>query len=543
MNSSQIKILKFLLKNSLSIDRLANLVGLSRSQVYRLIKPLIELGLVEKNDVVRIADSDIGFIFKNIAEKYNIEILLKGRAIDILYRLIKPKSFRELYSSMDISEATLYSYISKLKNIGVVKYYDGKYVVIEDDELTKFISILNIRKYLKYIEPEAIIVFRGENFILKKVPVNIKAVGSLTGFSLFPKYGLNISQTYSYYIFPSMNITIEHVLFHAILSSKTRFERTLCALFYLKNRVKIDLVKLRRMALNTPAEKVVLNMESYVAGLPIRNPELFLPWHEFKSLAEIYGVKVKESMTYNVLEKYFREMAEKLERNVDAYIFGGFNLVMKNIKIATKDIDLIVESIDEYNALEKAFLKSGYTVLKIDFWSILDKKVMPSNIFIKNSLRIDVFTKYICREIRLTEGMKNRAVESLTFNLFKIRFMSLEDVVLLKCIAGRERDIEDIALIISKYNVSWRKILEIFFEQDRSIYEKYALQVLNSIEILEKEYNIYVSKRVKSMLRKTALKYFVRKALEMGYRTPREIRKLIDFPLSDIRRCMKEINR
>ncbi len=59
--------------------------------------------------------------------------------------------------------------------------------------------------------------------------------------------------------------------------------------------------------------------------------------------------------------------------------------------------------------------------------------------------------------------------------------------------------------------------------------------------MLKEAYNIHVSRRVKSRLEKLALRYFIKKALDMEYTTPREIGLLIGYHESKIRRVLREI--
>jgi len=137
--------------------------------------------------------------------------------------------------------------------------------------------------------------------------------------------------------------------------------------------------------------------------------------------------------------------------------------------------------------------------------------------------------------------MKARATKALEYGKLILKLLSPEDVVLLKAAAGRDRDLEDIALTVRKIGIKWRYIIKALEEQCPETAEKYAAQVLESLEVLEDAYSIAIPRKIKARLRKLAYKYFIRQALKLGYKEPTEIAMQTGIPPAEIAKILREI--
>lgn len=542
MNRGEIKVLEALLQGVQQAEDIAACAQMSIPQVYRNLKKLMEKGFVEKtNSRFQIASSELFFTLKRVAVKYDLEALFRGRGLDLLMLLAcRARGFEELTKKFRLAESTLYGYLSRLMQVGAVAYEDGKYT-IADRDLLQLLQLLEVRRKALLVEPFAEIIYTGESFLLKRVPSGMKARGSLTAFSLFSKYGITLHLPYNYYVDPPMEESLETALVHALIAASTRRERTLCALLYAKNRSKLNLAKAHQLARGTPALPLLLKLEYYAAGLPVEDPEAFLPWNEFLELAELYGVKVEKPPSAEVLDHYFREVGVRLQKPIEAYVFGGLNLVLLKVKEATKDVDLVVGGEEEFKAFINALEQLGYKPLgDIEFFPE-DLRRKPCRIYCKDSLRIDIFLEKIAGKLLLTEGMKKRAEKGVAYGNLTLKFMSLEDIILLKACSPRERDLEDIAAIAKKSRISWRELVKILLEQPKEVAEEYAFAVLQTLETLEEAYKVRTPRSVRAQLRKMALRNLVRKALEMGYRTPSEISKRLGYPASQVRKILQEL--
>jgi len=531
------KVLKTLTEGSKSVNQLVEATGYSRAQIYRALKKLKNLGIVElTRGKVAYTRTPEGLAAKKIALNYaRPDLILKQKHLQILTLLSKqPRTVSQLSALTQTPQSTMRRILRQLREAGLIVTKDGTYVLVEDHDLKRLIEVLVQRKLAIQLEPEAIPAYASTKLIIKKVAKGLKVSGTPTAFTLFPKYGLQIKTPWDYYATPPGDQSPEEALVHALLAAETRYERTLAALFYAKNKDKISFDKARRLARGTPALRLLLALPAYVAGQPVETHGEFLPWNEFKELADRYGVRLYPSATLPVIEKYFHQAGRNLVKEVEAYVFGGLNLLVLGVKPSTKDVDLIVEKPEDFCALIKALQLSGYRFLG----------AAPEGahvvVLIKDSLRIDLNLSRV-HDIKLTPGMKARATKALEYGKLILKLLSPEDVVLLKAAAGRDRDLEDIALTVRKIGIKWRYIIKALEEQCPETAEKYAAQVLESLEVLEDAYSIAIPRKIKARLRKLAYKYFIRQALKLGYKEPTEIAMQTGIPPAEIAKILREI--
>lgn len=153
----------------------------------------------------------------------------------------------------------------------------------------------------------------------------------------------------------------------------------------------------------------------------------------------------------------FEEIDNLLEKSINIYLIGGSVLLYNNLKEGTKDIDLVVRSLDDKENLEKAL-------------NILNfKKEVPSkeysnfdldHIFISEKYRLDIFNRVVCGKLVLSENMVKRAKLIKKYKFINLYTCSLEDVLVFKSITERDGDIDDCKSICFNSFIDWKVILE-----------------------------------------------------------------------------------
>jgi hypothetical protein len=156
------------------------------------------------------------------------------------------------------------------------------------------------------------------------------------------------------------------------------------------------------------------------------------------------------------VKKILEEMDALLTIKTRCYVFGGAVLLYHKLKGATKDIDLVVETHEEYIAFTEALEKNGFR-LKEPKGPYLKFKL--NGIYQKDEYRFDVFNDEICNMMNLSEGMKKRANRLYNFNRLEVYRLSLEDIFLLKSLTERVGDVVDSNAIID-FGVDWNIVLD-----------------------------------------------------------------------------------
>lgn len=142
----------------------------------------------------------------------------------------------------------------------------------------------------------------------------------------------------------------------------------------------------------------------------------------------------------NELENWLKEIADNIDRNCTIYMIGGCAMSFKGLKPATKDVDIIVTTKNEFNALDKAIVKAGYermTDIKQEFY------ITALAVYEKGDSRIDVFLNEVGKMLRFTKSMSDRASMYNELGNLKIFLASNEDIFLFKAMTPRAADIDD----------------------------------------------------------------------------------------------------
>lgn len=171
------------------------------------------------------------------------------------------------------------------------------------------------------------------------------------------------------------------------------------------------------------------------------------------------------------IEAEFKRIAEELESRVSVYLVGGGAMSFRDLKDATKDIDLVVTEVEEFERLVATLTQMGYKeiVEPGEAYQCLGAKLVVQN---DDGCQIDLFNKQIANKLLFSSGMASRSDELLDEGHLSVRTASLEDIFLFKSVAERPDDVDDMAALV-------RTDLE---------FEVIADEIANQIELLGSEY-------------------------------------------------------
>jgi hypothetical protein len=197
-------------------------------------------------------------------------------------------------------------------------------------------------------------------------------------------------------------------------------------------------------------------------------------------------VTVRRNFDARYVDDQLRRVSEKLVGKTTMYVAGGTVMAVRDLKEGTKDIDIVVESAEDLRRLTKALADSGYSkpnhLLEIAYQR-MEARAILENI---EGFRWDLFERVVAGKFRLSPGMKSRARDSEISNQKQaVRFLSLEDVFLMKSVTEREGDLEDMAKI-AQGGIDWDTIVrECDWQSKRTgrIWENSVCQSLEDLRI------------------------------------------------------------
>ena len=161
--------------------------------------------------------------------------------------------------------------------------------------------------------------------------------------------------------------------------------------------------------------------------------------------------------TFKEIEQLFTEINNSISKKTNVYLIGGAALLKRSMKAATKDIDLVVATKNEFFELQNALKNLKFTT------QIPSKEYLHlslNQIFQREDFRIDLFEKKVCGKFSLSKTMIKRAEKAIELTYLTVFICSSEDIFLFKTMTEREGDITDCISIAATQNPDWKVILE-----------------------------------------------------------------------------------
>ncbi|HHH49394.1 MAG TPA: hypothetical protein ENK52_00260 [Saprospiraceae bacterium] len=148
-------------------------------------------------------------------------------------------------------------------------------------------------------------------------------------------------------------------------------------------------------------------------------------------------------MEQNIFNDDFRDFIQALNKAKVKYILvGGYSVILHGFSRSTGDMDIWVEpSSENYKKLSIAFAKFGLPIFEMSLEKFLNTNQFDVFTFGRPPVAIDIMTKL--------KGLNFSAAFQLSEWLelgddFKVRVLSLNDLIKAKKAAGRLKDLNDI---------------------------------------------------------------------------------------------------
>jgi len=160
------------------------------------------------------------------------------------------------------------------------------------------------------------------------------------------------------------------------------------------------------------------------------------------------------------LDNLLVKIGSKIKKQIKIYMIGGCALSFKGLKPATKDIDIIVTSKEDFQVFNNSMRENGF---ESDSERESDFYATALAVYRKDESRIDVFLKQVGKMLFLSESMIKRAKEYKAYGNLIVYLVSNEDIFLFKVMTSREGDIYDCDRIMKEgidYNVVYNEMVE-----------------------------------------------------------------------------------
>ncbi|WP_121745040.1 DUF6036 family nucleotidyltransferase [Natronorubrum halophilum] len=235
------------------------------------------------------------------------------------------------------------------------------------------------------------------------------------------------------------------------------------------------------------------------------------------------------------IEDEFRRIADGLSDSVTVFLIGGGAMSLRDLKAATKDIDLVVSDGDASGRLWAALMDLGYSEVQP---LGPDYRALGATSCVENDdgCRLDIFNRQVANKLVLTEGMIDRSERFLATGPLAVRLVSAEDIFLFKLIAGRDGDIEDMNTLVQTGLDHDVVSAELEVQIDRLGDDRFATFANEALVDLDERYG--VTTPIEDRVRELTVRYYrgieVLQALDEP-KTADELAARLDLSVAEVR--------
>lgn len=164
------------------------------------------------------------------------------------------------------------------------------------------------------------------------------------------------------------------------------------------------------------------------------------------------------TQNWSYIKNELIQIDKLLKKKITVYLIGGSAMSFYGIKDSTKDIDALFENQYDCADFFNAITKLGYETSEQYFPPVVQ---MEATFFVykDDEIWIDLFVKNVMNKFELTQSIKNRSIKTdLPTTKLNVNCLDKNDIFLFKSITPRERDEDDLILLLSKSEIDFKII-------------------------------------------------------------------------------------
>ncbi len=237
----------------------------------------------------------------------------------------------------------------------------------------------------------------------------------------------------------------------------------------------------------------------------------------------------RHSFDKDYLKQEFDKLNTIAERPLALYLIGGGAMAFYGLKVATKDIDIILTNQEDLNSLQSALIATGYKepnpiVITRPYNEMQTSAILEN----KDGFRWDLFLNKVCGKLSFSADMQKRSTPLYQDKRLKVFIASKEDLFLFKGITSRDADLDD-TRILAQSGLNWKTIAHECNSQSQESGRCWEDALYQNLKDLKAKYGIEAP--IEKTLRKTAERKIIEATLlgqiEKGNNTISGIAKAI----------------
>ncbi len=268
------------------IPEIALAMNKDQSQIYRILRSLEKKGFaaLDRGVMIPSDNTSANMLLQELSRRPSIVDNLSGCGIKLFTAILEPKSVTQIIKETGIKRSTVFRKLREAGRNSFVNVSDGKYFLngVIWPKVKDFLT--ELKKYEetadKRVPPGATIYHKTDKEIIFSTKIECDA--TLTGFSVYGKFGIKLFPfDYTYYL-PKKSLTKREVFLHSLYRAEKEGDARdfiFITLFYLKHKNWLRGLK----------HDIIGKINKILHGEKVR---YYPALDEIKERADVYDIKV-----------------------------------------------------------------------------------------------------------------------------------------------------------------------------------------------------------------------------------------------------------
>lgn len=195
----------------------------------------------------------------------------------------------------------------------------------------------------------------------------------------------------------------------------------------------------------------------------------------------------------------FKIIGSQLKEKIECIAIGGSAMMFYGAKNATKDVDLVFSKKEDLDAVKNILYNSGFNERKNIKGIFRESENAKPVMMDGEDTRFDLFLNEVIG-FKIHTGVIERIKEVHNFWNLIVKTASPEDILMMKGCTERERDRDDAAELMKKFNINWSIVLNESSQQTKIGIAAFPLLIYDFLTELRENYQADIPKNITKVL-------------------------------------------
>ena len=192
----------------------------------------------------------------------------------------------------------------------------------------------------------------------------------------------------------------------------------------------------------------------------------------------------------------FKIIGSQLKNKVDCIAIGGSAMMFYGAKNATKGVDLVFLKKEDLIAVKNILYSSGFNERKNIKGIFRENEAAGKPVMMDGKdTRFDLFLNEVIG-FKIHKDTVERIKEIHEFGNFTVKTASPEDIIMMKACTERERDRDDAAELVRKFNIGWGIVINESSKQTKIGIAAFPILLYDFLTELKEYHKVEIPKSI-----------------------------------------------